>query len=71
MISASWLFTSLLIGGIGMALFVYGKRQSRPPQLVTGLLLMVYPYFVRGAGWMIAVAVFLLAVLWVALRLGW
>lgn len=39
----AWLFLSLIPGGIGFVLFVYGKKQQRLPQLVGGLLLMVYP----------------------------
>jgi hypothetical protein len=40
-----WLFVSLFPSGIGLVLFVYGKKQGRGPHLVAGLLLMAYPYF--------------------------
>jgi hypothetical protein len=70
-ISASWLFLSLLIGGVGLALFVYGKKQERPPQLVSGLALMIYPYFVHGAAAMVGIGCLVLAALWVVLRWGW
>ena len=40
-----WLLLSLIPSGAGFVLFVYGKKQERMPQLVAGLVLMVYPYF--------------------------
>ena len=40
-----WLFVSLIPGGVGFVLFVYGKKQGRWPQMGAGLLPMVYPYF--------------------------
>jgi len=62
------LFASLVIGGIGFVLFVYGKKQQRMPQLITGLVLMVYPYFVSGLLAMVAIAALLLAALWYLVR---
>ncbi len=38
--------SGLLIGMIGMVLFVYGKKQGNPKALTTGAVLCVYPYFV-------------------------
>ena len=40
------MLAAVLIGSIGLGLFVYGKRQRRVPHLVAGILLMVYPYLV-------------------------
>ncbi len=65
------LFASMLIGVVGFALFVYGKKQQRAPQLAVGLALMVYPYFVPGALPMVGIAVGLVLLLWGATRLGW
>ncbi len=36
----------MVVSGIGFVLFVYGKKQQRWPQLVAGVLLSVFPYFV-------------------------
>jgi hypothetical protein len=36
----------LLFGSIGLAFFIYGKKQQRAVPLVCGIALMVYPYFV-------------------------
>lgn len=65
------LFLSLIVGGIGFVLLVYGRKQERWPHLVAGLALMVYPYFVDGAMATIAIAVAICAGLWMAVRAGW
>lgn len=65
------LFLSLIPGGIGFILFVYGKKQQRWPQLVAGLLLMVYPYFADSVLSLTAIGAVIGAGLVVAIRLGW
>ena len=65
------LFFSIVIGSIGLALFVYGKKQARAPQLSIGLALMLFPYFTSGARPLIVIASALLLALWWMLRLGW
>ncbi len=66
-----WLLLSLAVSGVGLVLFMYGKKQERVPQLVAGLLFMVYPYFVESLLWLVVVAVVFAAGLWQVLRLGW
>ena len=66
-----WLFLSLIPGGIGFVLFVYGKKQARWPQMVAGLLLMVYPYFTPSLIALIAAGGAIGVVLWYLLRIGW
>ncbi len=66
------LFASLVIGGIGFVLFVYGKKQRRGPHLTAGIALSIYPYFVSNTWLMLAIAAALLATLWYFVRrLGW
>lgn len=65
---ANNLLASLVIGGIGTVSFIYGKRQSRVPQMVVGLVLVVYPYFISNVFLMIGIAVLLLAALWASIR---
>jgi hypothetical protein len=67
----TWLFLSIVISIVGFALFVYGRKAARTPQLVAGVVLMVYPYFVSSAGWMTAIAAVILAGLWWSVRQGW
>ena len=45
----TWLFLSLVPGGIGFVLFVYGKKQQRWTIVVFGVAFMVYPYFTESA----------------------
>ena len=67
----TWLFVSLIPGGAGFVLLVYGKKEQRWPHLVAGLLLMVYPYFTPGLGWLVATGVAIGFILWYAVRAGW
>ncbi|TDI24639.1 MAG: amino acid transport protein [Acidobacteria bacterium] len=62
---------SLIPGGIGFVLFVYGKKQDRWPQLAAGLILMVYPYFATSLVSLVAIGLVIGGALWYALRLGW
>ena len=62
---------SLITSGIGFVLFTYGRKQHRFPQLLCGLLLMVYPYFVGTIGGMVGVGIFLGAGLYFMLAAGW
>jgi hypothetical protein len=67
----SLLFLSLITGGIGLVLLVYGKKEGRWPHLTAGLALMAYPYFVETVAMTIVLAVAILAALWIAVRQGW
>ena len=66
-----WLFLSLIPGGVGFVLFVYGKKQGRWGVVVIGLIFMVYPYFTEGIAALVGVGVVLGILTWVALRGGW
>ena len=67
----TWLFVSLITGGVGFVLFVYGKKQQRWPQLAAGLLFMVYPYFTPSLVSLVLIGLLLAFLLWYAIRLGW
>lgn len=43
------LISSIIIGLIGMLLFIHGKREGSPGPLITGIVLCVFPYFVASA----------------------
>ena len=70
-LDAGSLIASFIIGSIGLVAFMYGKRQGRFPQMVVGLVMMLYPYFVPNVAIMALVAVVLLAGLWLSVRFGW
>ncbi|APR85587.1 Hypothetical protein A7982_10936 [Minicystis rosea] len=64
------LLASLLIGSIGFVSFAYGKKQRRLPQMLVGLALMGYPYFVDSVPWMLGIAAALLVSLWAMVKVG-
>ena len=70
-VDPTWLFVSLIAGGIGFVLFVYGKKQQRWPHLAAGLLFMVYPYFATTVLSMCVTGAAIALILWYAVRLGW
>jgi hypothetical protein len=69
-LSGNAILASVLIGSVGFGLFVYGKKQRRPPHLVAGLLLMVYPYFVSSVALTFVIAGAALGLLYLATYLG-
>ena len=56
---ANSLFIGMFAGAIGMGYFVYGKKQSKPVPLVTGLALMIYPWFFTNIWLLLAVGLIL------------
>lgn len=54
------LFSGLLIGTVGFAVFMYGKKQANPRCLGIGVALSVFPYFVSSLllMWALAAAFF-------------
>jgi hypothetical protein len=65
-----WLFASLLVSSVGYILFHYGRKLRRAPQIVAGIAMLVYPYFVHNVIVMIAVAAGLSLLTWAAVYLG-
>jgi hypothetical protein len=62
---------SLIPGGIGFVMFVYGKKHQRWPILGFGLAFIVYPYFTESVAMTVGVGIVLGVLFWTALRLGW
>jgi hypothetical protein len=65
------LIVSMIPSGIGFVLFTYGRKEHRAPQLLFGVLFMVYPYFTPTLGIMLAGGIALAAALYLLLALGW
>ena len=70
MFDPTWLFLSLIPGGIGFVLVAYGRKQERWPHLAAGVAYMIYPYFAPSVPALIGVGVALGAGLWLAVRAG-
>ena len=62
--SPAALIASLMVGSIGLGLFLYGRKLQRMPQVAVGATLMVYPYFVTGVVPMLGIGGALLGGLW-------
>jgi hypothetical protein len=65
------LLASVLISAVGLGIFLYGKKQRRGPQLVAGIVLMAYSYFVGSLVWMVVIFAAIVAALWAIVRLGY
>ena len=55
------MFLVLLLSAVGMAFFVYGRRQKRGMALLSGIVLCVSPYFVSNTLALIAIAIVFIA----------
>jgi len=64
------LLLSFAIGGAGFVCVAYGKRQGRLPQMIAGLALIVFPYFVPNLLGMVAIAIAIFGLLALAIRMG-
>jgi hypothetical protein len=58
----SSLLWGLLFGSIGLGFFVYGRRQKRVVPLVSGLALMIFPYFVSNTIVLVTLGIALIAI---------
>ena len=68
--NATSFLVSLVVSSVGFVAFMYGKRQSRLPQMLVGVALMGFPYFVSNILVMLLIGAALLGALWAMLRLG-
>lgn len=59
------LFGSIVIGTIGLAAFIYGRKSQRYQPVVLGIALMVYPYFVTQTWLLYGIGAVLIAGLFV------
>ena len=65
------LLASLLVSSVGFVLLVYGRRMSRLPHGLAGLVMLIFPYFVPGVFPVLALGAVIAAALWVLVKLGW
>lgn len=57
----SELLWGLLFGSAGLGFFLYGKKQQAIVPLLSGLALMIYPYFVSSTILLVAIGIGLIA----------
>ncbi len=69
-LDANSLLASMVVSGIGFVFLSYGKKQSRLPQMLTGLILMIFPYFVSNVALMGGIATGVILLAWLAIRAG-
>jgi hypothetical protein len=66
----AYLAVALVVSGIGFVMFMYGRKQHRPVQLGAGLLLLLFPVFVRDALWLSVSAAVICVVVWASVKAG-
>jgi hypothetical protein len=62
--SEATLIWGVLFGAVGLGYCLYGKRQRMAIALVSGVGLMVFPYFVSGLWTTLLVGALLMAAPW-------
>jgi hypothetical protein len=62
---------SLVVSSVGFVLLTYGRKMSRVPHGLAGIVLLVFPYFVSAAWLVFVIAAAILALLWGSVKLGW
>jgi hypothetical protein len=61
-VSTSLLVLGVIFGSVGLGYFLYGKKQRAVVPLVSGLALMVVPYFVSNTVGLVVVGVVISAI---------
>jgi len=69
-LSPAALFAGMAISSIGLGLYLFGKRNERLPQLISGMGLMAAPLFVHSALAQWGVCALVVGGLWAVTRLG-
>lgn len=68
---AGSLIAGLVVSGVGFVFFSYGRKMSRPPHVIIGIIMMVFPYFVPSVIAMFAIGALLCGLLYMATRAGY
>jgi len=55
------LIWGVLFSGLGLGFFLYGKKQKAVVPLISGIVLMVYPYFIADVYILVLIGVILIA----------
>lgn len=66
----SYLAVAFLASSVGFVMLVYGRRQHRPLQLASGLVLLIFPFLVRDALWLGLLAAVICIGVWAGVKAG-
>lgn len=66
----AYLLVGLIVSSVGFVMFMYGKKQHRPVQLAAGLLLLLFPFFLRDAAMLGLASGVVCIVVWVSVKAG-
>ena len=69
-LDAGTIVASLLVSAVGFVFFSYGKSMKRMPQMIGGLTLMIYPYFVPDALGILLSGALISGLIWFVTRRG-
>ena len=69
-LDAGSLLSSMLVSSVGFVLLVYGRKMGRPPHIVAGAILLVFPYFVANILAMFGIALLVCFLLWFLVQRG-
>lgn len=69
--NSATIFASLIWGTIGVAYFVYGKKQSSWPAMVVGVLMVATAYFAASVWVMSAISVATMVTVYLLLKRGY
>jgi predicted membrane protein len=61
-VDTSSLLWGLLFGSIGLGFLIYGRKQRAVVPLISGLALMIFPYFVSNIFLLITMGIVLIAI---------
>lgn len=68
---AGTLISGFFISGVGFVFFNYGRKMGRPIHIITGLILMVFPYFVPNVLASIGIGALLCGLNYAAVQRGY
>lgn len=62
LITTGGLFWDMFISLIGVGFIMYGRKRPDAASLIAGIILVIYPYFIKSIEWDIAIGVIIIAV---------
>ena len=60
MFDTNILISSIFFGSVGMWYFIYGKKDRKIIPLFSGIIMMIYPYFVTNIYYSVLIGIFLM-----------